>query len=103
MLGIEQHGPVTGTELHKTHPLNQEIVTRTTLIRSSCRKRWVEGAHKYGKTPYPISRERGVTMRPAESTISHDAAIEQLQEQGFSEQQIEFLLRFRNQYTDGTY
>jgi hypothetical protein len=43
-------------------------------------------------------------MLSAESTtITRDEEIQQLQEQGFSKEQIELILRFRDQYTDGTY
>ncbi len=37
------------------------------------------------------------------TTITRDEEIQQLQEQGFSKEQIELILRFRDQYVDGTY
>ena len=42
-------------------------------------------------------------MLPVESTITCDEEIQQLQEQGFSQAQIETILRYRNQYTTGSY
>lgn len=42
-------------------------------------------------------------MLPVESTITCDEEIQQLQEQGFSPAQIETILRYRTQYTNGSY
>jgi hypothetical protein len=42
-------------------------------------------------------------MLPAESIITHDEEIHCLQEQGFSEDQIALILRFRDDYTTGHY
>lgn len=42
-------------------------------------------------------------MLPVESIITRDEEMHCLQEQGFSEQQIALILRFRDDYTSGDY
>ena len=42
-------------------------------------------------------------MLPVESTITQDQELQALQEQGFTEEQIALILRFRNDYTSGSY
>jgi hypothetical protein len=42
-------------------------------------------------------------MLQAETIITRDEEIQCLQEQGFSENQIALILRFRNDYTTGLY
>jgi len=42
-------------------------------------------------------------MLPTESIITQDAEIQALQEQGFTEDQMALILRFRNDYTSGLY
>ncbi|HEY7347386.1 MAG TPA: hypothetical protein VH599_03635 [Ktedonobacterales bacterium] len=42
-------------------------------------------------------------MLPIESVITHDEEIQCLQEQGFSEDQVAIILRYRDQYTSGLY
>ena len=42
-------------------------------------------------------------MLPAESIITQREEIQQLQEQGFSQEQIDLIVRYRNNYEDGTY
>lgn len=42
-------------------------------------------------------------MLPAESIITQDEETQALQEQGFNEEQMALLLRFRSDYTSGLY
>lgn len=42
-------------------------------------------------------------MLSAESIITQREEIQQLQEQGFSQEQIDLLLRYQNNYENGTY
>ena len=42
-------------------------------------------------------------MLSAETTTTQSESIQQLQGQGFSQEQVDLLLRYRLQYEDGTY
>lgn len=42
-------------------------------------------------------------MLPAESIITQREEIQQLQEQGFSQEQIDLIVRYRTHYENGTY
>jgi len=58
--------------------------------------------HK-GAPDSPISGQRGASMLPAKSLIAQDEEIQCLREQGFSEEQIALILRYRDDYTTGFY